>query len=507
MQSRVCELETWAQQMVSGGRFERVIVVGMGGASLTAAVFAALFKPVVGYLPLTLLDTTHPHDIARLTPSDLSRCLFIVCSKSGTTVETVDLYQYFRAQLATQCDDLPSRFVLITDAESPLHKLGSCGAEFGKIFINPSDIGGRYSALSYFGMVPAALLGVDIGQILTQAQSFCATTKSDTPSQNPSLSLGMLLGHGVLSGKDKLILRLPDELVTFGQWIEQLIAESTGKNGTGLVPVVVTDSMNFCTDGSDRITIRIGTSNPVATSDQRHPPTQSETPREMDCALPFSDPYQIGAECFRWQIATAIAASYLRINPFDQPDVEQTKSNTRLLMAGRTQMLVPACHGQYYDLYTPSQTAADTDSLISEFRHTLAANCYLGLLAYLSQEAETVALLQSLREHAASKWRMVSTLGIGPRYLHSTGQLHKGGPRIGRFIQFVAEFEEDMAIPQREYTFRQLHRAQADADFLALADTGNVVLRVRLKINRLRALAVFVAAFTDACQTHRDGHA
>ena len=507
MRARVGELRGWAEEVAQSGNYERAILLGMGGSSLAPAVFASLFKPAAGYLPLQVVDTTHPDEVARIAAGDLRRCLFIVASKSGSTVETMDLYHFFHAQLAMQCADsnaetqTQANFILITDEGSDLHRLGqdySCqNRPCQKIFINPSDIGGRYAALSYFGLVPAALLGLDVDQLLDRAQTFAATTKSDHPSENPALALGMFLGRNALAGKDKLILRLPRQLRVFGLWLEQLIAESTGKHGTGLVPVLVDEQRqnNPHHRFDDRITIGYGGINSGGAAEAQ----------PMDWEMAWDDPYQLGAEFFRWEIATAIAASYLAVNPFDQPDVAQSKDRTRALLCGREPIQPPTCHNEKYDLHYHAATAATAAThisahVIAEFCRTLKPENYLGVLAYLPEEQRTWALLQALGEHAARRWGIVSTIGIGPRYLHSTGQLHKGGPATGRFIQFIADFDTDRPVPRRQYTFGQLYRAQADGDFSALAQTlgHGAVMRVRLKADRLQSLAAFVDEFIGA---------
>ena len=352
MQPRVDELRAWAGQIA--GHYDRAILLGMGGSSLAAAVFASLFAPARGYLPLEVLDTTNPDEIARVAGGDLRRCLFIVASKSGTTVETVALYHFFYAQLAAQCADPQSRFVVITDAGSEL-QLAQASQSGGKIFINPDDVGGRYSALSYFGMVPAALLGVEIGELLERARAFCATTKSDDPAKNPALALGLLLGRNARAGRDKLILRLPRQLGVFGLWVEQLIAESTGKDGKGLVPVVVEDGAesglgdDLKYGGEDRIHIDIH----CGDSGRKKPRAGEMAARGPDWTLKFDDPRQLGAEFFRWEIATAIAATAegLGVNPFDQPDVARSKNSTRAFIRGSEQMAAPTCRGEHYDLH------------------------------------------------------------------------------------------------------------------------------------------------------------
>lgn len=493
MRERAGELQAWAGAVAASGHYRRVILLGMGGSSLAPAVFASLFAPGPGGLPLTIIDTTHPGDLAGRAGRDWRRCLFIVSSKSGATVETVDLYRFFRAGLAAQGAEPSSHFVVITDRDSPLRRLaGDCK----RVFINPSDIGGRYSALSYFGLVPAALLGVNIGRLLARARHFCATTRADDPRQNPALELGLLLGRGALAGRDKLILRLPDALSAFGLWIEQLIAESCGKDGRGLIPVMA-DCGARLGGGPDRISVRVGDG-----GDSRAGGCDYAVPS------PAHDRYQIGAEFFRWQFATAVAASCLRVNPFDQPDVARAKARTAAFIGGPGRAVeLPHQGVARCDEYDPVYHGADGGQPepaprdpVAAFARTLKPATYLALLAYLPEDPATVEWLHCLRRQAAGRAGIVATCGIGPRYLHSTGQLHKGGPPSGRFIQLLADPEPgaDVPVPERAYTFGQLHRAQADGDFAALVEAGRPVLRVVLKADRIRALAAFAAAFESA---------
>ena len=522
MTSRADALQEWAGQVAQSGHFERAIVLGMGGSSLAPAVFASLFAPARGGLPLQVIDTTEPDAVARAGSGDLRRCLFIVASKSGATVETADLYRFFRARLAAHCADPQSRFVIVTDEGSELHRSAESEA-CRKIFLNPDDVGGRYSALSYFGMLPAALLGVDLKALLRRAGAFCETTRCDAPADNPALALGLLLGGGALAGRDKLMLRLPRRLTVFGLWIEQLIAESTGKGGKGLVPVLTeiaesaenaentenTDNTKDSADdalyggGEERILVHIGC------DPGRTPPGAGLTPH---CALPFDDPRQLGAEFFRWEVATALAAACLGVNPFDQPDVVRSKERARAFVRGGEPLAGSTCRGDHYDLCWPADapfpshasghpsqpSGHPAKAAIAGFCRTLTPNCYLGLLVWLPEDDAILAALHSLGTGVAGKRGIVFTLGIGPRYLHSTGQLHKGGPPAGRFLQFIADPETDVSVPRREYTFGALYRAQADGDFAALASGDGTVMRVRLKGDRLRALAAFANDFMDA---------
>ena len=478
LQPRVAELQNWAATVAQSRRYERAILIGMGGSSLAAMVFASLFPPASGYPPLTVLDSTDPDAITRvIADGDLRNCLFIVAGKSGGTVETADLFSFFYARLKSQCDDPQTRFVIITDNDSALHKQAQ--ALQIRAFINPSDIGGRYSALSYFGLLPAALLGIDVGEILSRASTFCALTKSDDATKNPALALGNFLGKNARDGRDKLLLRLPKKFAVFGLWIEQLIAESTGKDSKGLLPVIVTDAIKY--DGDDCITVRY---------------VDDKTPTENDdYVLRMDDGYQLGTEFFRWEFATAIAAAYLQVNPFDQPDVARSKTQTQKFLCGEEQTVTPIYRSDDYDLYaSPDDEKVIAD--LADFCRTITAGDYLAILAYLPETPCVIADLQRIIADAAAQ-NIVATVGFAPRYLHSTGQLHKGGAATGRFLQFTADADTDLAIPDRDYTFAQLYRAQADGDFAALNSSAGVVVRVHLKADKLRALGNFVDDFAN----------
>ena len=549
-ESRAEDLQAWADASIDGGAFERVIVLGMGGSSLAAAVFGSVFADADGLppgLPLTVIDTTHPADIRRLAGRELRRCLFVVAGKSGDTVETADLHAFFRARLQAELEstaaapdapgiaaDLDAHFVFITDRDSALHR----AAGGSRVFLNRADIGGRYAALSYFGLAPAALAGVDIGRLLATARDFCATTRAADPRDNPALALGMQLGQAALAGRDKLILRLSYEWRAFGLWVEQLVAESTGKDGRGILPVLVDDFDNAsAAAGGDGIRVYI-----AGDRDRGQPDDKPFAPDAADLELRPRDRYQLGAEFLRWEFATAVAAAYLRVNPFDQPDVARAKAQTAAFIRAGDAAAIGAWPSddaaptpgpapgpspapptlciatEWYDLLIPAtaETAGTTDTVnpqrarvaIALFAATLAPKTYLAYLAYLPDDDHTASHLLCLRRDASHYARVVSTAGIGPRYLHSTGQLHKGGPATGRFIQLLDytavgpgaddRAAADLTIPGRDYTFSQLLRAQADGDFAALADAGRPVMRVELKPPRDEAMAGFVADFLIA---------
>jgi len=525
---RAAELQDWAGGVITGGVFGRVIVIGMGGSSLAARVFAAFFEDARG-LPLTVIDTTRPADIARLAGDDLRRALFIVASKSGDTVETADLHAFFRARLESQLGpasaaDLDARFVFITDRDSALHR----AAGGSRVFVNPADIGGRFSALSYFGLVPAALAGADAGRVLKLAQEFAAATRFDDPRENKALALGLRLGRRARTGRDKLILRLPRAWRAFGLWVEQLIAESCGKDGRGIVPVLAEDGDGVDDadpGGGDCMRAR------MLDLDDEHRDDDAaaaavDNGLDIDLQLKMAGGYRLGAEFFRWQFATAVAAAMLKVNPFDQPDVAAAKAQTAaFIRAGQAAGIGRPAGGAKrgvttptyridagrYDLLLAVQPGAAgggegvdrerADMALAMFAAGLEANSHLALLAYLPDERATWAALADLRRRVAECARVVCTAGIGPRYLHSTGQLHKGGPARAGFIQLLEHApaaDDDLDIPGRDYTFGELYRAQADGDFAALAAAGRPLLRVEVKPARAEALSDFVADFASA---------
>ncbi len=426
------------QPFVEGcAEFQRVVLLGMGGSSLAPEVLATTF----GGRPLTVLDTTHPEGVLAVERGgDLRQTLFIVASKSGGTVETLSHFAYF-------FDKAPdgSQFVAITDPGTPLEALARQRG-FRRVFLNPPDVGGRYSALSYFGLVPAALIGADVHALLDSAEEMACACASCLPiADNPGIWLGALIGEAARAGRDKLTLILPDQIASFGAWLEQLIAESTGKEGTGILPVEGEPLGPADVYGDDRLFVSVG----------------METALQPSLVIPFDGPITLGAEFFRWEFATAVAGHVLAINPFDQPNVQEAKDATRRLLD--TDAL-------------PTQPYDDLGALLE----TVRPGDYLAIQAYLPRSAENASHLQAARVRLRDRLRVATTVGFGPRFLHSTGQLHKGGPATGVFIQVVDEPSVDVPIPGKPYTFRRLLDAQSTGDLQALRARGRRVARVRL---------------------------
>jgi len=434
MLEQVDELERFAE---SCDGFERVVLLGMGGSSLAPEVLAMTF----GGRSLVVLDTTHPEGVISVErEGDLGRTLFIVSSKSGGTVETLSQFAYFFDKVRDG-----GQFLAITDPGTPLEAL-TRSKGFRRLFLNPPDVGGRFSALSYFGLVPAALIGVDLRGLLSAAREMArACGPGVSAPDNPGLRLGALMGEAVKADRDKLTLVLPEAVRGLGAWLEQLIAESTGKEGTGVVPIEGEPLGPHDVYGDDRLFVSLGV----------------ETGLEPSLVIGFAGPAQLGAEFFRWEFATAVAGHVLGINPFDQPNVQEAKDATARLLAAEA---------------PPREPYDDLAPLLAQVR----PGDYLAIQAYLPRSTDNVSRLQAARVALRDRLRVATTVGFGPRYLHSTGQLHKGGPPTGVFIQVADEPGVDVPVPGAPYTFRRLLDAQSAGDLEALRSRGRRVARVRL---------------------------
>ena len=452
------------------GTFGRVVLCGMGGSSLAPEVLWRAFGKREGYPSLHLLDTTHPDAIAAVAepaspgaaqPHDL----FIIASKSGTTIETTSLFRFFWERAGHD----GSRFVAITDPGTPL-AAEARAKRFRRVFDGPPDVGGRFSALSVFGLVPAALIGVDIDELLARARFAAAACRRPEPT-NFWLRFGRQMADAAGDGRDKLTFLLSPRVDSLGVWLEQLIAESTGKEGRGIVPVIGERPDQLGRYGGDRLFVRIGILNdPMAEEDQDlsaldqagHPVLRTD----------LDDPSDLGAQFFGWEFAVAIAGHLLDVNPFTQPDVAESKRNTeRMLEAGRVD--------------ERGATPADVQRLLDG----LGPGDYVAVQAFVHGTAENGRRLRRLQRTLRHRSGAAVTVGYGPRYLHSTGQLHKGGPPAGRFLQIVEPPSRDYPIPGAGYSFGRLLAAQADGDLEALTARGRPVVRVA----GWRALEEYVA--------------
>jgi len=453
-------------------RFHHVLLLGMGGSSLAPETFSIVFGVADGCPDLAILDTTHPDAVRDVENRlDLDRTLFVVATKSGTTTETLSLFRYFYRRVAERKDITApgGRFVAITDPGSPLVDLAQ-RLRFRDVILNDPNLGGRYSALSHFGLVPAALLGVDVRRLLDRArETASACQRTDVGDQNPGILLGALLGAAQSEGRDKVTLLLPEAIAAFGDWVEQLIAESTGKEGTGILPIVREPVAEPSQYGNDRlfVSVRLGddAGGDVAVdrlADSGHPIVR----------IDLSDIYDLGGQLFLWEFATAVAGHLLGVNPFDQPNVESAKARARELSdAYRRTGRLPE---------RPS-TILTADRLADILGQSHAGD-YIAIHAYLRPSDGLTEAFATLRAALLQRSGLATTFGYGPRFLHSTGQLHKGDRGNGRFIQLVADPEGDLAIPGDDegadefpLTFGTLIAAQAGGDRQALLDGGRSV--------------------------------
>ncbi|WP_299028233.1 bifunctional transaldolase/phosoglucose isomerase [uncultured Thermanaerothrix sp.] len=492
-------LSALALQLVKEG-YREAVLLGMGGSSLAPEVFALIFGVgQVGNQPglrLTVLDTTDPEQIAEVVSRiKWGETLFIVSSKSGTTVEVHALMEYFWEWVKSHGDTTPGRhFIAITDPETPLAKLAYERA-FREIIYGDPLVGGRYSALTAFGLVPGALLGMNVAQLLGRAENMMEQCLPNQPAgRNPGLVLGVLLGLAAVQGRDKLTFLADPELFPLGAWLEQLVAESSGKDGRGIIPVDQEPEVAVDGYGQDRLFIyfRLGGAQEAraqALLAAEHPVL----------TFRFRDVYDLGAEMYRWEVAVAIACAYLRVNAFDQPDVEDSKSRTRALLAGFQSHGVLSVESPQWEngkvgAFTSLQISGDTPSLVDLLRSFIrlaVPGDYVAINAYLPRNEWTMRILQALRKKILEVTGCATTLGFGPRFLHSTGQLHKGGPNRGVFLQITYEPKVDFEIPGQGIRFGILERAQALGDFEALRARGRRILYLHLKDISLEELLDF----------------
>ena len=415
--------------------FDRVVLLGMGGSSLAPEVLSLTF----GGRTLIALDTTHPESIRDIEDSgDLRKTLFIVASKSGATVETLSQFAYFFDVVKDG-----TQFVAITDPGSSLEALGE-ERGFRRVFLNPADIGGRYSALSYFGLVPAALIGADIAALLESASMMATACRNEDAAENPGAFLGLVMGEAAKAGRDKLTIFTNNAVSSLSTWLEQLIAESTGKERKGILPVQVEPPGSPGDYGSDRLIATVGANTDLAPF----------------ISMPLGGPSDLGTEFFRWEFATAVAGHVLGVQPFDQPNVQEAKDATNTLLQ--------------------DGPGDDDAGHLGRLLEEVEPGDYLAILAYIPRTPTNQSRLQKVRLRLRDRLKVPTTVGFGPRFLHSTGQLHKGGPNTGVFLQVVDEPSVDVPIPGREYSFRDLLDAQSSGDLRTLRAHGRRVARTSL---------------------------
>ncbi len=482
-------IERFADQVCAEGT-RHVVLLGMGGSSLAPEVFAAALGAGAQYPELIVLDSTHPKAVADVERRiDIARTLFLVSSKSGTTLETLSLFRTFWQRAGETGSGPGRRFAAITDAGSPLADLAA-ERGFRNTFLAPADVGGRYSALSVFGLVPASLAGMDIRRLLAGGRTMAeACWPGLVEAENPALVLGAALAELARSGRDKLTFLTSPALIALPAWIEQLIAESIGKDGVGIVPIAGEVPGDVDAYGDDRffVSFTLAGDGP------------GEADRPMFSALiaaghplariELGDVTGLAQEMFRWQLAVAAAAAALGVHPFDQPDVEIAKELTRQAMAKGTETAEVD--------RAASIGTGDPEALmqaLSAWTGGAKPGDYVALQAYLAPTEGTTKALTDIRLALRDRLTLAVTLGYGPRFLHSTGQLHKGGADNGLFLQLVDQPGDDIAIPETGYGFAALIRAQALGDLGALKQRGRRVLRVDLGTDTASGLAALAKA-------------
>lgn len=473
-----CVTEAQAQNITD------VVLLGMGGSSLGPEVLRASFGSSKGFPRLWVLDSTVPGWVRSVTNAlSPSKTWFIVASKSGGTIEVLSLFAHFWEVMhkATK-HRAGDHFIAITDPGTGLEQLAREHG-FRQIFTNPPDIGGRYSVLSLFGLVPAALLGLDVSKLLDRATGMAAQCKTQNPLEaNPGAYLGTVMGSLAKSGHDKVTVVTSPALSTFGLWVEQLLAESTGKEGTGLIPVAQEPVLHPSSYGDDRLFVYLRLQKDHNTTLDRQIQALRQAGQPV-IQLDLRDRYDLGAEFFRWEFGTAVAGHLLGIHPFDQPNVQESKDNTNQVLS------VFQSTRQLPELLRHSPTQAAKD-LVSRVK----AGVYVALLAYTTPSRPFEQAVAQLRKTLVARHHITTTFGYGPRYLHSTGQLHKGGPATGLFLLLVDQMAPDLPIPGKPYSFGTLARAQAAGDLQSLHTHHRHALYIPLGRDPVQTIKTISAA-------------
>lgn len=512
--------------------FEHAVLLGMGGSSLAPFVFLKTLghkiKPTAQkQIKLSVLDSTEPSAIRKIESEiNLEKTLFIVSSKSGTTAEIQAFYSYFYKRVF----DLKGKkagenFIAITDANSPLAELAS-QKSFRQTFINFPNIGGRYSALSFFGILPAAIMGVDVRTLLQKAIIMMTSCGPQAPAtQNPGVILGAVIAELALQGKDKLTYVLPPSLEPFGLWLEQLLAESTGKNSRGILPLNGAPLQDLADYGNDRLFFF------MEQSGQKSDPINEELkymelPEYAGIKIKIEDELDLGAEFFRWEIATATAGSILGVDPFNQPNVQESKKCTaQLLQTLNSLSKIPCVDPILIEdsmIYYGSQTYIRSNDIIIQYQHKKSKHLleqflnmtrsgdYISIQAYLPEEFYIQSSLSEMKQSLQKKFQVAVTSEFGPRYLHSTGQYHKGGPNTGLFIQLISSPSDDIFIPEYNYSFGMLKKAQAIGDMQALIQSNRRVLLIDLSedlsfgLDKLKKLIMRTKRHTSQATTFKN---
>jgi len=477
--ARINELQAFSDKIRK--EFDHVVLLGMGGSSLVPEVFFKTFGKKEGYPDLTVVDSTHPAIVKSILDNyNLQKTIFIVASKSGGTAETMSFYYIFKDAVSKITSNPGNHFIAITDSGSGLEKI-VIENKFNIIFNTPEEVGGRYSVFTYFGLLPAALIGVDLNKLLTRAaemQKECsANIQSD---KNTGAVLGAVLGEAALAGNDKLTIAASPSVSAFPVWVEQLIAESTGKEGKGILPVVdeKTASPEFYLNDRCFVYLRVeGDENSELDSKLK----KIENAGHNVIYISLNDIYDLGHEFYRWEAATALSGAVLKINPFDQPNVQLAKTLANegienYLKTGRLPSSDPSFSNDIMQVYGKI-SGKNISEILHYFFNKSGEGNYAAILAFLPYSIETDQMLDHLKLKIRQKYKIAVTSGYGPRFLHSTGQLHKGDGNKGFFIQLTGKINEDINVPGKGYSLGTLISAQAAGDFKALENSGRKVIR------------------------------
>lgn len=485
MKSSVDELNLFSDEIKN--EFNNIVLLGMGGSSLAPEVFFKVFGAKDGYPALTVLDSTHPDAVNKILENyNLEKTLFIVSSKSGGTAETMSFFYVMFSTVSKLKKNAGENFVAITDSGSGLEKLAK-EKNFRKIFNTQSEVGGRYSALTFFGLVPAVLIGVDVNKLLNNASVLTSACSPDISLENnPGFLLGALMGEAALQGKNKLTIFASPKIFSFTSWVEQLIAESTGKEEKGILPVADEFPGDVSDYGNDRLFVylRLKDDNNILTDKKVEELAKTGEPGIL---IELDNIYDLGKEFFRWEMATAMAGSVLNINPFDQPNVQLAKSLANESLdeyrkSGSLPIEKPTL-SEAGILYYGETFATTIKEAVDEFLHHVNKNDYISLMSFVQPNDETDKVLHELSVLFRNKFKTAVTFGYGPRFLHSTGQLHKGDGNQGVFIQFTSDFEKDIDVPAQGYSFGTLISAQAQGDLKALKNMKRRVIRIHFEGN------------------------
>jgi glucose-6-phosphate isomerase len=490
------ELRNLAKEVWSAG-FKDILLLGMGGSSLCPEVLRMTFGKNAGYPDLHVLDSTDPAQVKAFENKiDIAKTLFIVSSKSGSTLEPNIFKQYFfeRTKQAVGADNGGNHFIAITDPGSKMQQIAEAD-RFRHIFFGRPSIGGRYSALSHFGTVPAAAMGVDIKKFLDRTQEMVrACAPSARVEENPGAALGIILGTAARSGRDKVTIITSPDISDLGAWLEQLLAESTGKVGKGIIPVDREELAAPEVYGNDRVFAYVHTEHATDVKVDAKV-TALEDAGHAVLRISMADTYDLGAEFFRWEIATAVAGAIIGINAFNQPDVEASKIATRNLTTeyektGSLPAETPVLEDGGIKLFADAKSAADlarsagADKSLAGYLKAhlsrIGTGDYFAVLGFIQMNAEHEGKLQVIRHAVRDKKHVATCLGFGPRFLHSTGQAYKGGPNSGVFLQVTCDDALELPVPQQKYTFGVVKAAQARGDFQVLVERGRRALRVHL---------------------------